>query len=85
MALCETLIARADVFPKLETLVVGGNPGTQSDAWEPALGRLRDARPGLDVAWRAADAGDSKEEREAGERLLAQHREQQAGLPPPTP
>ena len=85
VALCETLIARADVFPKLETLVVGGNPGTQSDAWEPALGRLRDARPGLDVAWRAADAGDSKEEREAGERLLAQHREQQAGLPPPTP
>ena len=81
VALCETLIARADVFPKLETLVVGGNPGTQSDAWEPALGRLRDARPGLDVAWRAADAGDSKEEREAGERLLAQHREQQAGLP----
>ena len=85
VALCEALIARADVFPKLETLVVGGNPGTQSDAWEPALGRLRDARPGLDVAWRAADAGDSKEEREAGERLLAQHREQQAGLPPPTP
>ena len=40
---------------------------------------------GVDVAWRAADAGDSKEEREAGERLLAQHREQQAGLPPPTP
>ena len=43
----------------LETLVVGGNPGAVGDAWEAALERLRQARSTLDVAWRAADAGDS--------------------------
>ena len=38
--------------------MVGGNPGVQGDAWEVTLGRLRDVRPRLDVAWRAADAGE---------------------------
>ena len=36
-------------------------PGAVGDAWEAALERLRQARSTLDVAWRAADAGDSQD------------------------
>lgn len=45
-------------FPNLRTLVIGGNPGAQEDAWEGLVNNLRAIRPALDVAWRAADGGD---------------------------
>ena len=72
IAFCDALARDENNLQNLETLVVGGNPGTQGDGWEPALGRLRDARPTLDVAWRAADAGESPETRENSAALLAQ-------------
>jgi Ran GTPase-activating protein (RanGAP) involved in mRNA processing and transport len=70
-AFCDALAGDAHRLPRLETLVVGGNPGTQSDDWEPALARLREARPGLDVAWRAADAGETTETKDTRANLLA--------------
>ena len=48
-------LERADVFDCLRTLVLGGNPGARDDAWESLIDELRARRPGLDVAWRAAD------------------------------
>jgi hypothetical protein len=71
VAFAEALAGDAARLPRLETLVVGGNPGTQGDAWEPALERLRETRPGLDVAWRAADAGENPETEEMRANLLA--------------
>jgi hypothetical protein len=68
--------AQPALLPALETLVVGGNPGVQGDGWEAALGRLREARPGLDVAWRAADAGDDQQSQQQGQQMLAQHQEE---------
>jgi len=42
--------------PRLRTLVLGGNPATEDDAFaESVVARLRDARPELDVAWRSGD------------------------------
>ena len=70
----ESLSLSFSLFPELETLVVGGNPGVQGDAWEVTLGRLRDVRPRLDVAWRAADAGDDHQSRQQGQQLLEQYR-----------
>ena len=71
VAFADALARDAARLPMLETLVVGGNPGTQGDAWEPALARLRETRPGLDVAWRAADAGENPETQEMRANLLA--------------
>jgi hypothetical protein len=71
VAFADALASSAARLPMLETLVVGGNPGTQGDAWEPALARLRESRPGLDVAWRAADAGENPETQEMQANLLA--------------
>lgn len=71
VAFADVLARDANRLPRLETLVVGGNPGTQGDAWEPALARLRESRPDLDVAWRAADAGDNPETEEMRANLLA--------------
>ena len=71
VAFADALASSAARLPMLETLVVGGNPGTQGDAWEPALARLRETRPGLDVAWRAADAGENPETEEMRANLLA--------------
>jgi Ran GTPase-activating protein (RanGAP) involved in mRNA processing and transport len=71
IAFADALASSAARLPMLETLVVGGNPGTQGDAWEPALARLRESRPGLDVAWRAADAGENPETQEMQANLLA--------------
>ena len=71
VAFADSLAGDANRLPRLETLVVGGNPGTQGDAWEPALARLRETRPGLDVAWRAADAGENPETEEMRANLLA--------------
>ena len=82
VAFAEALAGGAARLPRLETLVVGGNPGTQGDAWEPALERLRETRPGLDVAWESRGRGEnpeteemrartsSREAREAERRLL---------------
>jgi len=42
--------------PSLRTLVLGGNPATEDDAFaERVVARLREARPELDVAWRSGD------------------------------
>ena len=85
LALCDGLIDHpTDVFPALETLVVGGNPGAVGDAWEAALERLRQARSTLDVAWRAADAGDSQDQDQQKNELLDQYKQQQQELPPPS-
>ena len=84
--LCDALIDHpTEVFPVLETLVVGGNPGAVGDAWEAALEKLRQARPTLDVAWRAADAGDSQEQHQQKNKLLEQYKQQQELPPPSTP
>jgi len=48
-------LERADAFDRLRTLVLGGNPGAQDDDWESLIDEIRGRRPGLDVAWRAAD------------------------------
>jgi Ran GTPase-activating protein (RanGAP) involved in mRNA processing and transport len=72
---CDALVSDQTVLRNLMTLVVGGNPGAQGDAWETALQRLRDARPTLDVAWRAADAGESPETRENATAMLARANE----------
>lgn len=57
-------------FPNLRTLVIGGNPGAQEDAWEGLVNNLRAIRPALDVAWRAADGGDdSKLQRDESGRV----------------
>ena len=62
----DALASDPGLFPSLETLVVGGNPGAGGDAWEAAVEALRTARPGLDVAWRAADAGEAEKAKERG-------------------
>jgi hypothetical protein len=62
----DALASEPGLFPSLETLVVGGNPGAGGDAWEAAVEALRTARPGLDVAWRAADAGEAEKAKERG-------------------
>lgn len=77
--MCEVLIKESTIFPALETLVVGGNPGVQGDAWEAALERLREARPGLDVAWRAADTGDDQQQR--GHQLIEEYKQQGGAFP----
>ena len=42
--------------PSLRTLVLGGNPATEADAFaERVVARLRSVRPELDVAWRSGD------------------------------
>ena len=42
--------------PRLRTLVLGGNPATDADDFaERVVAQLREARPGLDVAWRSGD------------------------------
>lgn len=84
--LCDALIDHpTEVFPVLETLVVGGNPGAVGDAWEAVLEKLRQARPTLDVAWRAADAGDSQEQHQQKNKLLEQYKQQQELPFPSTP
>ena len=44
--------------PALTTLIIGGNPAAEADGAAELVAGLRAARPGLDVAWRVADAGD---------------------------
>jgi len=48
--------AEVATAPNLRTLVLGGNPATDDDAFaSDVVARLREARPELDVAWRSAD------------------------------
>ena len=54
--------------PALTTLIIGGNPAVEDDGAAELVGRLRAARPGLDVAWRVADAGDLERKRECVKR-----------------
>ena len=46
--------------PMLATLEVGATPATLEQGWEETLATLREARPGLDVAWRPADPGEER-------------------------
>lgn len=49
---------RAGSAPDLDTLEVSANDSALSDeGWDAELAAVRDARPGLDVAWKAADSG----------------------------
>ena len=58
-------------FENLRTFVIGGNPGAQGDEWEQLVNDLRAIRPSLDVAWRAADGGDSEKlQRDAQGRVV---------------
>ena len=58
-------------FENLRTFVIGGNPGAQDDEWEQLVNNLRTIRPCLDVAWRAADGGDSEKlQRDAQGRVI---------------
>ena len=89
--LCDCLSETPTLFPKLETLVLGGNPGCQDDEWEDFLERLRAGRVGLDAAWRAADAGENPggggggggAAAPSGEELLRRYREQERENIPP--
>lgn len=50
--------------PSLRTLVLGGNPATEEDAFaERVVSRLRETRPELDVAWRSGDQHAAASER----------------------
>jgi hypothetical protein len=65
------VVAVADALAKdagaIATLDLGRcGCGAGGDAWEAAVEALRTARPGLDVAWRAADAGEAEKAKERG-------------------
>lgn len=49
---------RAGSAPALDTLEVSANDDAMADdSWDSEIAQVREARPELDVAWKAADSG----------------------------
>jgi hypothetical protein len=58
--LLQSITESTNVLPELQTLELAANEGVQEPVFEEVVAQLRAARPGLDVHFRMADAGDQQ-------------------------